>query len=314
MDKIAVVIPCYNEEQTIAKVVKDFKKNLPEAVVYVFDNNSSDNTVKFAKKSGAKIRYEYKQGKGNVIRNMFRSIDAECYLMVDGDDTYSAENARDMCNAILERGIDMVIGDRLSSSYFTENSRHFHGFGNILVRWMINHIYHSNIRDVMTGYRAFSYRFVKTFPVISRGFEIETEMTMHALDKNLNIENQIIGFRDRPLGSESKLNTVGDGAKVIATIINFFKNYKPFHFFCLLSLFFAILGTGFLIPVLIDYAEIGLVPKMPTFLVSIFFYICTIQSFFGGLILQNTVEKAKQQFEINLNMYEDRFHDFKRKK
>lgn len=313
MDKIAVIIPCYNEEKTIAKVVKDYKKALPEATIYVFDNNSTDKTAELAKKAGAEVHYEYKQGKGNVIRNMFRTIDAECYLMIDGDDTYSAKNAREMCDAVLSRDADMVVGDRLSSSYFTENSRHFHGFGNVLVRWLINHIYHSDIRDVMTGYRAFSYRFVKTFPVISKGFEIETEMTMHALDKNLNIENQIIGFQDRPEGSESKLNTIKDGTRVLKTIVNFYKNYKPFRFFMLLALLFAIIATILLIPVLIDYAETGLVPKIPTFLASVFFYLCMIQSFFGGLILQNTTEKARQQFEISLNQCEHDFKEFRRK-
>ena len=262
MDKIAVLIPCYNEAKTIKKVVEDFKKELPEATIYVYDNNSKDGTDEIAKNAGAVVRYERKQGKGNVIRSMFRDIDARCYIMVDGDDTYPAENARKMCEAVLQRNVDMVVGDRLSSTYFTENKRPFHNTGNVLVRKLINMIYKSDIRDVMTGYRAFSYEFVKTFPVLSKGFEIETEMTIHALDKNMNIENVIIEYRDRPEGSESKLNTYVDGAKVIKTIITLYKNYRPFSFFCWLAVVFALIGLGFLIPVLIDYMKTGLVPKM----------------------------------------------------
>ena len=312
MDKIAVLIPCYNESTTIGKVVKEIKKYLPEAKIYVFDNNSTDHTDEIAKKAGAIVRYERKQGKGNVIRSMFHTINAECYLLVDGDDTYSPKDAKKMCDSILSKQYDMVIGDRLSSSYFNENKRRFHGFGNVLVRCLINMIYHSKIRDVMTGYRAFSYRFVKTFPVISKGFEIETEMTIHALDKNLNIKNEIIGFQDRPEGSDSKLNTISDGIRVIKTIVNFYKNYKPFPFFCLLSLLFIIIGIAFLIPVLIDYTNTGSVPKMPSFVASVFFFLCAVQSFFGGLILQNTTEKFKQQFETNLHLAEYHFSQLKK--
>lgn len=231
MDKIAVLIPCYNESKTIKKVIEDFKRELPEATIYVYDNNSSDNTAEIAKKAGAIVRTERKQGKGNVIRTMFREIDAECYIMTDGDDTYPAEDARKMCKEVLENNVDMVIGDRLSSTYFEENKRPFHNIGNVIVRLLINMIYKSKIRDVMTGYRAFSYRFVKTFPVLSKGFEIETEMTIHSLDKNLNLENVTIEYRDRPEGSSSKLNTYVDGAKVIKTIISLYKNYKPLSFF-----------------------------------------------------------------------------------
>ena len=313
MDKIAVLIPCYNEAKTIKKVVEDFKRELPEATIYVYDNNSKDGTDKIAKEAGAIVRYEKKQGKGNVIRSMFREIDAECYIITDGDDTYPAEDAKKMCQSILENGADMVIGDRLSSTYFKENKRPFHNIGNVVVKGLINLIYKSDIRDVMTGYRAFSYRFVKTFPVLSKGFEIETEMTIHALDKNLNIENHIIEYRDRPEGSSSKLNTYTDGARVIKTIITLYKNYRPLSFFLWLSLIFAIIGTGFLIPVLIDYINTGLVPKMPTFLASIFFYICMVQSFFGGLILQTVIEKSKQSFELKLNEYEDKLKELKKK-
>lgn len=313
MDKIAVLIPCYNESKTIKKVIEDFKKNLPEAAIYVYDNNSIDGTDKIAKKAGAIVRYEKKQGKGNVIRTMFREIDAECYIMVDGDDTYPAENAVEMSNLVLDKKVDMVIGDRLSSTYFSENKRPFHNLGNILVRGLINLIYKSNIRDVMTGYRAFSYRFVKTFPVLSKGFEIETEMTIHTLDKNMYFENVIIEYRDRPKGSVSKLNTYSDGFKVIKTILTLFKNYKPFIFFNIISLILLMMGFAFLIPVLIEYFKTGLVLKMPSFLTSVFFFISSIQSFFGGLILQTMMKNKKQEFEILLNQYYDRFNSLKKK-
>ena len=312
MDKIAVLIPCYNESKTIKKVIEDFKKELPEATIYVYDNNSKDGTDEIARKAGAEVRYERKQGKGNVIRSMFRDIDAECYIMADGDDTYPAEYAREMCRAVLERNADMVIGDRLSSTYFTENKRPFHNVGNVLVRKLINMIYKSDIRDVMTGYRAFSYEFVKTFPVLSKGFEIETEMTIHSLDKNMNVENVVIEYRDRPEGSESKLNTYTDGMKVIKTIMTLYKNYRPFSFFTWVAVILALIGLGFLIPVLIDYIRTGLVPKMPSFVASVFFFICSIESFFGGLILQTVIKRSKQDFEIKLNEYKDRFNDLKK--
>ena len=306
MDKIAVLIPCYNEAKTIEKVIKDFKRELPEATIYVYDNNSNDGTDEIARKAGAVVRYERKQGKGNVIRSMFREIDAECYIMTDGDDTYPAEDARKMCDLVLNKNVDMVIGDRLSSTYFEENKRPFHNIGNVVVRGLINLIYKSKIRDVMTGYRAFSYRFVKTFPVLSKGFEIETEMTIHTLDKNLNWENVIIEYRDRPKGSFSKLNTYADGARVIKTIITLYKNYKPFSFFLWIALICGIIGTAFLIPVLIDYVNSGLVPKMPSFVASVFFYMCMVQSFFGGMILQTTINNSRREFEIKLNEFEDK--------
>jgi len=309
MDKIAVLIPCYNESKTVEKVINDFKRELPEATIYVYDNNSSDGTDEIARKAGAIVRYERKQGKGNVIRTMFREVDAECYIMTDGDDTYPAEEARKLCDCVLKKNADMVIGDRLSSTYFNENKRPFHNFGNVIVRLLINMIYRSNIRDVMTGYRAFSYRFVKTFPVLSKGFEIETEMTIHTLDKNMNIENEIIEYRDRPEGSDSKLNTYVDGARVIKTILTLYKHYKPFSFFLWVSIICLIIGSAFLIPVIVEYAHTGLVPKMPSFMASIFFYLCTLQAFFGGLILQTIVEKEKQKFEIKLNEYEDKFKE-----
>lgn len=311
MEKIAVLIPCYNESKTIKKVIEDFKRELPEAIIYVYDNNSKDGTDKIAKKAGAIVRYERKQGKGNVIRSMFRAINAECYIMIDGDDTYPAEYARKMCDLVLKNGSDMVIGDRLSSTYFTENKRPFHNIGNVIVRKLINMIYKSDIRDVMTGYRAFSYQFVKTFPVLSKGFEIETEMTIHTLDKNMLVDNVVIEYRDRPEGSKSKLNTYSDGVKVIKTIITLYKNYKPFSFFSVVSIILFIMGTVFLLPVIIEYFKTGLVLKMPSFLTSVFLFICGIQSFFGGLILENMVKKGRQDFEIKLNEYKDKFYELK---
>lgn len=299
MDKIAVLIPCYNEEKTIKKVIEDFKKALPEAKIYVYDNNSKDKTAEIARKAGAIVRYETRQGKGNVIRTMFREIDAESYIMVDGDDTYPAESAREMVDCVLNEGVDMVIGDRLSSTYFTENKRRFHGFGNKLTRFLINAIYKSDIRDVMTGYRAFSYRFVKTFPVMSKGFELENEMTIHSLDKNLKIKNVIIEYRDRPEGSESKLNTISDGAKVIKTIFTLYKNYKPLAFFSIVAGVLLVLGLAFFIPVFMQYLNTGLV-RIPTLLVSVLFFICSVQSFFSGLILDNIINTTKQNFEMRL--------------
>ena len=313
MDKIAVLIPCYNESKTIKKVIEDFKRELPEATIYVYDNNSNDGTDKIAKEAGAIVRYERKQGKGNVIRSMFRDIDAECYIMTDGDDTYPAEDARKLCNAVTEMNADMVIGDRLSATYFTENKRPFHNFGNVLVRKLINIIYKSKIRDVMTGYRAFSYKFVKTFPILSKGFEIETEMTIHSLDKNMGIENIEIEYRDRPQGSESKLSTFSDGFRVLKTIISLYKNYKPFAFFGQVAFFLSVIGLLFLIPVLNDYIKTGLVPKMPSFVASVFFFMSAVQSFFGGMILQTMVKKSRQDFEIKLNEYTDKFKELNKK-
>ena len=268
VDKIAVLIPCYNEEKTIRKVVTDWKNSLPEAVIYVYDNNSSDGTAAIAKEAGAVVRHEYQQGKGNVIRRMFREINAQCYIMVDGDDTYPAEYGRQMADLVLEKKTDMVVGDRLSSTYFEENKRPFHNFGNSLVRGSINHLFNTNIRDIMTGYRAFSFLFVKSFPVLSKGFEIETEMSIHAVEKNMRIENVIIEYRDRPEGSESKLNTFEDGFKVLTTIFKLYKNYKPMYFFGLMSAILFALMIILFVPVFIEYARTGLVPRFPTLIVS----------------------------------------------
>ena len=298
--KIAVLIPCYNESKTIKKVVEDYKKALPEADIYVYDNNSSDHTDEIARKAGAIVKYEYRQGKGNVIRSMFKDIDADCYLMIDGDDTYPAENAKEMCNLILEKKADMVIGDRLSSTYFTENKRPFHNLGNRLVRGLINFLFESDVRDIMTGYRAFSYEFVKTFPVLSKGFEIETEMTIHALDKNFLLKEVKVGYRDRPAGSVSKLNTYRDGFRVLKTIGRLFKEYKPTIFFSLLSLLFLIISFAFGIPVFAEYFKTGLVPRYPTLIFSGFMLMIAIILFACGLILEVVVKKHRQLFELML--------------
>lgn len=299
-DKIAVLIPCYNESKTIEKVVTDFKRELPEATIYVYDNNSTDGTDKIAEAAGAVVRYEYQQGKGNVIRRMFRDIDAECYIMTDGDDTYPAEYAREMADKVLYRNVDMVVGDRLSSTYFEENKRPFHNFGNSIVRNSINSLFKSDIKDIMTGYRAFSYMFVKTFPVLSKGFEIETEMSIHAVDKNLFVENVVIDYRDRPEGSESKLNTYSDGFKVLKTIFRLFKNYKPMQFFSLLALVLAVISVAFFAPVFITFLKTGVVDKMPTLIVSGFTMLAAIQSLFSGLILATITQKNRQDFEMQL--------------
>ena len=283
MVKIAVLVPCYNEAQTIKKVVEDFKKVLPEAVIYVYNNNSTDDTAKIAAEAGAIVRNEYKQGKGNVIRRMFREIDAECYIMTDGDDTYPAEFAPQMADMVLNKNCDMVVGDRLSSTYFQENKRPFHNFGNEIVRKSINFLFKSKIKDIMTGFRAFSYQFVKTFPVLSTGFEIETEMTIHAVDKNMSVGNVVIDYRDRQEGSESKLNTFSDGFKVIKTIIRLFKAYKPIWFYGLVALVLAVISIGFFIPILVIYGETGLVPKFPTLIMCCFVMTVAILSFFSEI-------------------------------
>ena len=307
MDKIAVLIPCYNESQTIGKVVLDFKRALPGAVVYVYDNNSDDGTGEIARQAGAVVRQEYQQGKGNVIRRMFREIDAQCYIMVDGDDTYPAECAPEMAEQVLDRKADMVVGDWLSSTYFEENKRPFHNLGNSVVCRSINLLFKSDIKDIMTGYRAFSYQFVKSFPVLSKGFEIETEMSIHAIDKNMQISNVVIGYRDRPAGSESKLNTVSDGFKVLMTIGKLFRNYKPFTFFGVLAFALMALSGLFFVPVFLHYLQTGLVPNQPTLIVCGFTAIAAIQSFFSGLILETINQKNRQDFEMQLIRIQERW-------
>lgn len=311
MDKIAVLIPCYNESKTIEKVVTDFKNALPEATIYVYDNNSGDGTDEIARRAGAVVKYEYQQGKGNVIRRMFREIDAECYVMTDGDDTYPAESAREMVEKVLERHADMVVGDRLSSTYFEENKRPFHNFGNSIVRSSINRLFHTDIQDIMTGYRAFSYQFVKTFPVLSQGFEIETEMSIHAADKKMFVENVVIDYRDRPEGSESKLNTYSDGFKVLRTIARLFRTYKPMAFFGFLALLFLVLGIGFMVPVWMEYRNTGLVERFPTLIVCGFSILAALISFFSGMQLQTITRKNLQDFEMELQHvhYEQEYLD-----
>ena len=311
MDKIAVLIPCYNESKTIEKVVTDFKRELPEATIYVYDNNSSDGTDEIARKAGAVVRYERQQGKGNVIRSMFRDIDAECYVMIDGDDTYPAEHARALVNEVFENHADMVVGDRLSSTYFEENKRPFHNFGNSLVRWSINQLFKTEIKDIMTGYRAFSYQFVKTFPVLSKGFEIETEMSIHAADKNMHVANVVIEYRDRPEGSESKLSTYSDGMKVLMTIARLYRTYKPAGFFGLVALVLMIVSAVFFIPVFATYLQTGLVGKFPTLIVAGFTFIAAIISWFTGIMLQTMTLKNRQDFEIQLNHFAERLKDLK---
>lgn len=300
--KIAVLIPCYNEAKTIEKVVKDYKSVLPNADIYVYDNNSTDKTDEIATKAGAIVRYEYRQGKGNVIRTMFREIDADCYLMIDGDDTYPKENAKEMCNLILDGKADMVIGDRLSSTYFTENKRPFHNLGNKLVRFLINKLFNNNIKDIMTGYRAFSYEFVKSFPVLSKGFEIETEMTIHAVDKNFKLIEVPVTYRDRPEGSVSKLNTYKDGFKVLKTIAMLFKEYKPASFFNIISIICLIIALILGVPVVIEYFNTGLVPRFPTLIVAGIALLVALLLCITGIILQVIVKKHKELYELYLNI------------
>ena len=301
---IAVLIPCYNEAKTIEKVVKDYKNVLPSADIYVYDNNSSDGTDEIARKAGAIVRYEYRQGKGNVIRSMFRELNYDCYLMIDGDDTYPAESAKEMCDLVLEEKADMVIGDRLSSTYFTENKRLFHNAGNKVVRWFINTIFKNDIKDIMTGYRAFSYEFVKGFPILSKGFEIETEMTIHAVDKNYKIAEVPVQYRDRPEGSVSKLNTISDGIKVLRTIGRLFEEYRPALFFNIISFIFFIFFMITFLPIVFEYFKTGIVPRFPTLIVSTLFGVITIVLWITGVILEIIAKKHKQLYELYMNQIE----------
>ena len=300
MDKIAVLIPCYNEEKTIEKVICDTRKVLPESVIYVYDNNSSDRTAELAEAAGAMVRHEYMQGKGNVIRRMFREVDAECYIMVDGDDTYPMEFALEMVEKVLSHNADMVVGDRLSTTYFVENKRLFHNFGNSIVRNSINILFDCDIKDIMTGFRAFSFSFVKTFPVMSKGFEIETEMTIHAVNNNMQVENVLVNYRDRPEGSVSKLNTYSDGIRVLFTILRLFREYKPFKFFSIIACGLFIIASVFFIPVFYEYVNTGLVAKFPTLIVCGFATTAAIQCFFAGLILRNISQRDRKDFELEL--------------
>lgn len=303
MPQLAILIPCYNEAQTIGKVVRECRENIHayDATIYVYDNNSTDQTDEIARAAGAVVRYEHKQGKGNVIRRMFREIEADCYIMLDGDDTYHPKHIEEMARLVIEQGADMVVGDRLSSSYFTENKRPFHNVGNVFVRRFVNTVFKSDIQDIMTGYRAFSPAFVKTFPVLSRGFEIETEMSIHAIDKNMFVKNVVIDYSDRPAGSESKLNTVRDGIRVTRMMLRLFRNYKPLSFFGLLAALLVLLALAVFIPVVwLPYLSTGLVPNFPTLIVCGFVVLAALLCYATGLVLDTMVQKEKQEFEFRL--------------
>lgn len=298
MSKIAVLIPCYNEGTTIGKVVVDFRSELPEADIYVYDNNSTDDTVEKARKAGAIIGYERKQGKGNVVRRMLREIDADCYIMVDGDDTYPVENAREMARMVLEEKTDMVIGDRLSATYFEENKRPLHDSGNRLVRSIINRIFHSDVKDIMTGYRAMSRRLVETLPLLSEGFEIETEMTIMALDSGLDIQQIPVQYRDRPDGSESKLNTITDGCRILLTILKLYRDYQPLRFFSMIAALLVVIATVVLIPVLTEYFQTGLVPRYPTLIVCGFVILFAMMMWVCGIVLEVMLAHQRQLREL----------------
>jgi glycosyltransferase involved in cell wall biosynthesis len=298
MSKIAVLIPCYNEGTTIGKVVVDFRSELPEADIYVYDNNSTDDTVEKAKKAGAIIGYERRQGKGNVVRRMLREIDADCYILVDGDDTYPVENAREMARMVLEEKTDMVIGDRLSATYFEENKRPLHDSGNRLVRSIINRIFHSDVKDIMTGYRAMSRRLVETLPLLSEGFEIETEMTIMALDSGLDIQQIPVQYRDRPDGSVSKLNTITDGCRILLTILKLYRDYQPLRFFSMIAALLVVIATIVLIPVLTEYFQTGLVPRYPTLIVCGFVILFAMMMWVCGIVLEVMLAHQRQLREL----------------
>ena len=298
--KTAVLIPCYNEETTVAEVVNDFRSVLPDADIYVYDNNSTDMTVVRAKEAGAIVRHERRQGKGNVVRRMFREIEADCYVLVDGDSTYPAKHAPEMVRMVAEEGADMVVGDRLSSTYFTENKRLFHNTGNRLVRSLICRFWNTKINDIMTGYRVFSKRFVKLYPVMSGNFEVETEMTVHALDKRFELREVPIDYQDRPAGSQSKLNTFGDGLSVLKTIFTLYKEYRPMRFFGWLALLLAVLSVGLFIPVAVDYFQTGLVPRFPTLFVSLFSGLAALLSLFTGIVLDVMASRDRKSYELKV--------------
>ena len=303
MTSVAVLIPCYNEEITIKKVVQDFKTALPEATIYVYDNNSTDNTAKIAKEAGAVVRKEPRQGKGNVIRAMFQDIDADVYVMADGDDTYPAEAAPAMVEKIVD-GYDMVIGDRLSSTYFQENKRPFHNFGNRLVRGAINTLFHAKVTDIMTGYRAFSFSFVKTYPVLSRGFEVETEMTIHSLNNNIKLYEMPIQYRDRPEGSVSKLDTVGDGIRVLSTIFHMIREYKPMPFFGTLGVIITLCGVGACMLPFIEFWRTHLVTRFPTLIGAVMLIITGLLFFISGIILEILAKNERKRFIEQVNLFD----------
>ncbi|MDR1647150.1 MAG: glycosyltransferase family 2 protein [Zoogloeaceae bacterium] len=306
MPEIAIIVPCCNEAETIARVVRDFSSALPQAKIFVYDNNSSDDSTHCAAEAGAIVRHERMQGKGNVIRKAFLEVEADCYVMVDGDDTYPAEAAPEMVRQVLENGVDMVIGDRLSTTYFTENKRPFHGFGNRLVCALVNRFFRVSrwqlpLADIMTGYRAFSRIFVESFPVTDQGFELKTAMTIHALDKKMNIATCGVTYRDRPSGSISKLNTWKDGAKVLLTIFNLFRHYRPLPFFGGVSAFLALLAMVLFVPVLLEYFRNGLVLRFPTLIVSGVLFSCSLLAFVCGLILDSVAKNNRERHELYLH-------------
>ncbi|MEF9892067.1 MAG: glycosyltransferase family 2 protein [Anaerorhabdus sp.] len=302
--KIAVLVPCYNEELTVEKVVFDFKAACPEADIYVYDNNSKDKTNELAVKAGAIVRSEYRQGKGNVVRSMFRDIDADVYILVDGDDTYPADEVQKLINPIINQNADMVIGDRLSNgTYFEENKRGFHGFGNNLVRNLINSLFNSNINDIMTGYRAYSKKFVKCMPIMSEGFQIETEMTIFSLVYGMNVVEVPITYRDRPEGSESKLNTFSDGLKVLITLFNLFKNYRPFLFFGIISLIFGFIGFLTGLPVLIEFFETAFITKIPSAILAAGLFIIAFILFVVGIMLDSLKNQTQLLFQMHVNEF-----------
>lgn len=305
MKKIAIIIPCYNEELTIATVINDCKKYLPQADIYVCDNNSTDKTVEIAKSLSVKVMHEKRQGKGNVLRKMFREVDADCYVMVDGDSTYALSNIEQMCNYVLNEDIDMVMGDRLSTTYFKQNKRRFHNAGNKLVCYLINKLFHSKIKDIMTGYRVMNKLFVKSYPVLSKGFEIETEMTVHALDKNFLIKEVPVEYKNRPSGSVSKLNTFTDGLTVLKTIFFLFKDYKPFKFFSTISFILLVIALVLFVPVFAEYVETGLVPRFPTLIVSGVMATMALLMWICGIILQTIVRRHNEIYEIMLNQIQN---------
>lgn len=305
MSKIAVLVPCYNEELTVEKVVTDFKKELPNADIYVYDNNSKDKTAVLASAAGAIVKKETAQGKGNVVRSMFKDIDADVYILVDGDDTYPAEEVHKLILPVQEGNADMVIGDRLSNgTYFEENKRGFHGFGNNLVKNLINFLFKSNINDIMTGYRVYSRRFVKNMPVMSSGFQIETEMTIFSLVYRMKIVEIPITYRDRPAGSESKLNTFSDGFKVLVKLFDLFKNYRPMLFFSCISVLFVILGLIIGTPVITEFFKTAFITKIPSAVLAASLFIIAFLFFMIGIILDAIKNQMCILFECQLNQFE----------
>ncbi|WP_039043087.1 glycosyltransferase family 2 protein [Sporosarcina sp. ZBG7A] len=305
--EIAILVPCYNEEQTIGNVIDDFKRELPNAKIYVYDNNSSDKTSEVARAHGAIVRFEPRQGKGNVVRSMFRDIEADYYVMVDGDDTYPAEFVHDILAPVQKGEANLVIGDRLSNgTYFDENKRQFHGFGNNLVKGLINKLYKSNITDIMTGYRGFDRLFVKSMPVTSPGFEIETEMSIHALDNRFLIKEVPIDYRDRPEGSESKLNTITDGMKVLRMIFTLFKDYKPMLFFSVWAALFLVLGLAVGTPVIMEYVQTSFISKVPSAILAVGFVLLAMLSLACGLILDTVAGTHRKNYELHLNRISER--------